>query len=87
LNEVAEHEQNRERGSFVRMTDSDNVVAPRPAPLLSRTPAHTPAANDHGCDPGQHSAAILSEFGFSSNQISTLFADRIITSSIQHSKL
>uniref|UniRef100_A0A8D2CPY7 Alpha-methylacyl-CoA racemase n=1 Tax=Sciurus vulgaris TaxID=55149 RepID=A0A8D2CPY7_SCIVU len=74
--EVAHHEHNRERGSFI--TDEEQHVSPRPAPLLSITPA-TPSAKR---DPfiGEHTEDILKEFGFNQEEIDQLRSDRIIES-------
>ncbi|MBZ3877924.1 Alpha-methylacyl-CoA racemase [Sciurus carolinensis] len=74
--EVAQHEHNRERGSFI--TDEEQHLSPRPAPLLSITPA-TPSAKR---DPfvGEHTEDILKEFGFNQEEIDQLLSDRIIES-------
>lgn len=72
---VAEHPHNKERGSFVRSDEGE--VSPRPAPVLSRTPA-VPAT---GRDPfhGEHTYEVLSENGFSAKEISHLEASGAIT--------
>lgn len=65
---VAAHPHNKERGSFV--CNDEGEVSPRPAPVLSRTPA-VPAM---GRDPlvGEHTYEVLSENGFSAKEISDL---------------
>lgn len=65
---VAAHPHNKERGSFV--CNDEGEVSPRPAPILSRTPA-VPAM---GRDPlvGEHTYEVLSENGFSAKEISDL---------------
>ncbi|CAH2296527.1 alpha-methylacyl- racemase [Pelobates cultripes] len=66
LNEVTAHQHNKERGSFI--INDQGEVSPRPAPLLSRTPA----APDTSRDPfvGEHTYEVLSEYGFSAKEIS-----------------
>lgn len=65
---VAAHPHNKERGSFV--CSDEGEVSPRPAPVLSRTPA-VPAM---GRDPlvGEHTYEVLFENGFSAKEISDL---------------
>lgn len=66
LNEAPEHPHNRARQTFL---DIDGVMQPAPAPRFSRTPAEiqgTPAK----C--GEHSEAILHDWGFSAAQIEAL---------------
>ncbi|XP_004385291.1 alpha-methylacyl-CoA racemase isoform X1 [Trichechus manatus latirostris] len=72
--EVAHHDHHKERGSFI--TDEEQGVSPRPAPLLSSTPA-TPSFRR---DPfvGEHTEDILKEFGFSQEEIDQLNSDKII---------
>lgn len=72
--EVAHHAHNKERGSFI--TDGEKGVSPRPAPLLSNTPA-TPCLER---DPliGEHTEEILKEFGFSQEEVDQLYSDKVI---------
>lgn len=63
--QVQHHSHNRFRGSFLP------GGMPRPAPLLSRTPA-TPTSLECMVEPGQHSREILSENGYSDQQIDRL---------------
>ncbi|XP_044088918.1 alpha-methylacyl-CoA racemase isoform X1 [Neovison vison] len=75
--EVAHHHHNKERGSF--LTDGEQGVSPRPAPLLSDTPAVPSARRDPFV--GEHTEEILREFGFSQEEINQLTLDKIIESS------
>ncbi|XP_020851090.1 alpha-methylacyl-CoA racemase isoform X1 [Phascolarctos cinereus] len=77
LEEAALNEHNRERGSFI--TDEDHNVSPRPAPLLSRTPA-VPSTKRNPLK-GEHTEEILQEFGFSKEEINQLYLDKIIETS------
>ncbi|XP_004605615.2 alpha-methylacyl-CoA racemase [Sorex araneus] len=74
--EVAHHGHNKDRGSFI--TDGKQDTSPRPAPLLSNTPA-TPSSKREPMV-GEHSEEILKEFGFSQEEIDQLKADKIIES-------
>ncbi|CAI9546532.1 unnamed protein product [Staurois parvus] len=80
---VAAHPHNKERGSFV--CNDEGEVSPRPAPVLSRTPA-IPAM---GRDPflGENTYEILSENGFSAKEISDLQASGAIASNKPKSQL
>ncbi|XP_036919037.1 alpha-methylacyl-CoA racemase [Sturnira hondurensis] len=71
------HDHNQERGSFI--TGVERGVSPRPAPLLS----HTPATPSSGRDPlvGEHTEEILREFGFSQGEIDQLYSDKVIEGS------
>ncbi|XP_045042304.2 alpha-methylacyl-CoA racemase isoform X2 [Desmodus rotundus] len=76
FDEVSHHDHNKERGSFI--TDAEQGVSPRPAPLLS----NTPAIPSFGRDPfvGEHTEEILKEFGFSQEEINQLHSDKVIES-------
>lgn len=76
FDEVSHHDHNKERGSFI--TDAEQGVSPRPAPLLS----NTPAIPSFGRDPfvGEHTEEILKEFGFSQEEIDQLHSDKVIES-------
>ncbi|XP_004447823.1 alpha-methylacyl-CoA racemase [Dasypus novemcinctus] len=76
LEEAPHHDHNRERGSFI--TDGGQGVSPRPAPLLSRTPAIPSSERDPFV--GEHTEEILREFGVSQKEIDQLHADKIIES-------
>ncbi|XP_068958550.1 alpha-methylacyl-CoA racemase-like isoform X2 [Petaurus breviceps papuanus] len=77
LEKAALNEHNRERGSFI--TDDDDNVSPRPAPLLSRTPAVP--SNKRNPLEGGHTEELLQEFGFSKEEIHQLNSDKIIETS------
>ncbi|XP_029434960.1 alpha-methylacyl-CoA racemase [Rhinatrema bivittatum] len=72
--EAALHPHNKERASFFMNAKED--VSPRPAPLLSRTPA-TPSTRR---DPlvGEHTHEILKEYGFTEGEITNLQSAGII---------
>ncbi|XP_058572893.1 alpha-methylacyl-CoA racemase isoform X1 [Neofelis nebulosa] len=72
--EVTQHDHNKERGSFI--TDEEQSVSPRPAPLLSDTPALPSSKRDPFV--GEHTEEILQEFGFSQVEINQLTSDKII---------
>ncbi|XP_077319013.1 alpha-methylacyl-CoA racemase [Lithobates pipiens] len=65
---VAAHPHNKERGSFV--CSDEGEVSPRPAPVLSRTPAVPAMARDPLV--GEHTYEVLFENGFSAKEISDL---------------
>ncbi|XP_076973045.1 alpha-methylacyl-CoA racemase [Tamandua tetradactyla] len=70
------HDHNQKRGSFI--TDEAMGISPRPAPLLSSTPAIPSSKRDPFV--GEHTEEILKEFGFSQEQIDQLHSDKIIES-------
>ncbi|XP_069348744.1 alpha-methylacyl-CoA racemase isoform X1 [Eulemur rufifrons] len=72
--EVVHHDHNKERGSFI--TDEEQGVSPRPAPLLSSTPAIPSSKRNPFV--GEHSKEILKEFGFNQEEIDQLNSDKII---------
>ncbi|XP_077672855.1 alpha-methylacyl-CoA racemase isoform X2 [Eretmochelys imbricata] len=74
LDEVALHEHNKERSSFIK--NDQEEISPRPSPLLSRTPA-TPSPRR---DPfiGEHTEEILLEFGFTKEEIAKLHSEKVI---------
>ncbi|KAM5331530.1 alpha-methylacyl-CoA racemase [Glossophaga mutica] len=74
--EVSHHDHHKERGSFI--TDEEQGVSPRPAPLLSNTPAIPSSRRDPFV--GEHTEEILREFGFSQKEIHQLYSDKIIES-------
>lgn len=70
--EAPDHPHNQARGNF---TVIEGVIQPAPAPRFSRTNAEI------GCPPafpGQHSEAILQDWGFTADDIASLKSDRII---------
>ncbi|CAI5787707.1 alpha-methylacyl-CoA racemase [Podarcis lilfordi] len=71
---AASHPHNKERGSFLK--NDQEEISPRPAPILSRTPA-TPSSKR---DPfiGEHTEDILLDYGFSREEISQLHSLKVI---------
>jgi len=78
--EAGKHPQNMARGSFL-----ENGM-PRPAPILSRTPA-VASSSPNNLDFGSHTTEILSEAGFTDKDINTLLEKRIIEQADIKSKL
>ncbi|MEI7882751.1 MAG: CaiB/BaiF CoA-transferase family protein [Actinomycetota bacterium] len=68
MSEAAKHPHNVARKTFIEV---DGVTQPAPAPRFSRTAAALPSAPAHA---GQHSVAVLSDWGFDADRISTLIA-------------
>jgi alpha-methylacyl-CoA racemase len=64
--EAPAHPHNAARGTFVEI---DGVTQPAPAPRFSRT---QPAAGQAAAAPGQHSAAVLADWGWDGESIETL---------------
>ena len=59
---------------------------PRPAPVLSRTPAEA-AGGSNTLDWGLHTREILSEMGYTDTDIDTLLQQRIAQQAQDNSKL
>ncbi|XP_006789163.1 alpha-methylacyl-CoA racemase [Neolamprologus brichardi] len=74
FDQVSSHPHNRERGSF--MKDSSGEESPRPAPVLSRTPAEPCLTSDPVT--GEHTAEVLQEYGFTSPQINQMLSAGVI---------
>jgi len=70
--EAPAHPHNRARGAFVEI---DGVVQPAPAPRFSRT---APEAGAAPATPGQHSEAILADWGWSADAIEKLKTLQVI---------
>jgi alpha-methylacyl-CoA racemase len=68
MSEAAKHPHNVARKTFIEIA---GVTQPAPAPRFSRTSAALPSAPAHA---GQHSSAVLADWGFSTDRISTLLA-------------
>ncbi len=73
LGESPGHPHNVQRETFV---DVAGIIQPAPAPRFSRTAAEI---SRPPCRPGQHSREVLSEWGFTKEQIQALEADQVIT--------
>ena len=63
LDEAADHPHNKARSTF---TELDGITQPSPAPRFSRTPA---GLTRRPPLPGEHTAAVLAEFGFTPQEI------------------
>lgn len=75
LEESSRHPHNVARDTFVTI---DGVIQPAPAPRFSRTPgriSHPPSI------PGEHSRAILSDWGFEDEEIQRLMSEQIVSQS------
>jgi alpha-methylacyl-CoA racemase len=68
MTEAAKHPHNIARQTFIEV---DGVTQPAPAPRFSRTTAALPSAPAHA---GQHSRAVLADWGFDSDRIAALLA-------------
>ncbi len=66
MNEAMKHHHNVARGTFVTV---DGVPQPGPAPRFARTPSAVPRGPAHA---GEHSAEVLSDWGFDKASISAL---------------
>ncbi len=66
--EAPEHPHNKARGTFV---EEDGVIQPAPAPRFSRTPG---AVQRPPAEPGEHTDAVLSDWGFAADEIEKLRA-------------
>ncbi len=67
LDETARHPHNASRGTL--LVGKDGHAEPAPAPRLSRTPGEAGAAMPQ---PGEHTAAVFAEFGFTDSEIESL---------------
>ena len=68
IDEAAAHPHNRARGTFVEFAGVEQAA---PAPRFSRTPGELKQPPP---EPGEHTDAVLTEFGFSAEEIATLRA-------------
>lgn len=74
LDEAGSHTHNRERGSF--LMNAQGEVSPRPAPVLSRTPAQPCLSRDPLV--GEHTRAVLEEYGFDPAYIKQLLSTGVV---------
>uniref|UniRef100_A0A3Q1F212 Alpha-methylacyl-CoA racemase n=1 Tax=Acanthochromis polyacanthus TaxID=80966 RepID=A0A3Q1F212_9TELE len=81
--QVSAHPHNQERGSFVK--DSSGQESPRPAPVLSRTPAEPGLGSSP--DPGEHTVEVLEEYGFASSEIDKMVAAGVVECNAIKAKL
>ena len=72
LNEVEHHPHNRERGLILTI---DDVPQPAPAPRLSRTPGRAAPARGRR---GANAEEILSELGYSEENVRSLFKNVVV---------
>ena len=72
LDEAPDHPHNRQRNTFVEV---EGVIQPAPTPRFSKTP---PELQSPPPTPGEHTKAVLGEFGFSADEIAGLEAARAI---------
>ncbi|XP_044030132.1 alpha-methylacyl-CoA racemase [Siniperca chuatsi] len=83
FDQVSSHPHNQERASFIK--DSRGEESPRPAPVLSRTPAEPCLATDPII--GEHSVEVLEEFGFTSAEIDQMQAAGVVECNAVKAKL
>lgn len=81
--EVSTHTHNRERASFFE--DATGQESPRPAPVLSRTPAEPGVALDPGI--GEHTVEVLQEYGFRPSDIDQMLAAGVVECNAIKAKL
>ncbi|NXR35681.1 AMACR racemase, partial [Zosterops hypoxanthus] len=74
LDDAASHQHNKERSSFIK--NDQGEMSPRPAPVLSRTPAVPSRKRDPFI--GEHTEEILLEYGFTKQEIAKLHSDKAI---------
>ena len=72
MEEAPKHPHNKARGTFVEIA---GVIQPGPAPRFSRTQAEIQGPP---AQPGQHTDAVLSDWGFTAEEIASLHAARIV---------
>ena len=75
MSEAAKHPHNVARQTFVEV---DGITQPAPAPRFSRSSAALPSAPAHA---GQHSRAVLADWGFSADHITALIASGAVVDS------
>ena len=75
MSEAAQHPHNVQRGTFVEIA---GVMQPAPAPRFSRTSAQVASPPAH---PGQHSRAILTDWGIDPERIEALLASAAVVNS------
>jgi alpha-methylacyl-CoA racemase len=73
MEEAPKHPHNKARNSFVEV---EGVIQPGPAPRFSRTKEKIQGPPPQ---PGQHTDEVLSEFGFSKDEIAKLRASEVVT--------
>ncbi|KAM9337978.1 alpha-methylacyl-CoA racemase [Symphorus nematophorus] len=81
--EVSSHPHNQERDSFIK--DSSGDESPRPAPVLSLTPAKPSLVPDPVI--GEHTVEVLKEYGFTSAEIDQMQAAGVVECNTVKAKL
>ncbi|XP_033229444.1 alpha-methylacyl-CoA racemase [Belonocnema kinseyi] len=84
LDNVKSHPHNSARGTF---SVSDEVLIPKTAPGLSRTPGISSVTRGSTPEHGEHTIEVLSEYGFSSSEIKNLVSSGIVHSEKKQAKL
>ncbi|NXD27585.1 AMACR racemase, partial [Spelaeornis formosus] len=74
FDDAVSHQHNKERSSFIK--NDQGEISPRPAPVLSRTPAVPSCKRDPFR--GEHTEEILLEYGFTKQEIAELYTDKVI---------
>lgn len=72
MSEATKHPHNVARNTFINIA---GVTQPAPAPRFSRTSPATPTAPAHA---GQHSRAVLADWGFASERIDLLIGSGVV---------
>lgn len=72
MEEATHHPHNLARGTFVEV---GGITQPGPAPRFARTPAGVPAP---AAAPGEHTAEILADCGFTEEEVAGLRADGVV---------
>ncbi|XP_070780960.1 alpha-methylacyl-CoA racemase [Enoplosus armatus] len=83
FDQVSSHPHNQERASFIK--DSSGDESPRPAPVLSLTPAEPCLASDPVI--GEHTVDVLEEYGFTSAEIDQMRAAGVVECNVVKAKL
>ncbi|XP_047229411.1 alpha-methylacyl-CoA racemase isoform X2 [Girardinichthys multiradiatus] len=83
FDQVSSHPHNRERGSFIKNSSGEEF--PRPAPVLSRTPAEPCLASDPAV--GEHTVEVLQDYGYTSTEIDKMLASGVVECNAVKAKL
>ena len=86
MEEAPHHPHNVSRNSFTPSVYSPGRYEPRPAPVLSRTPATLPPELK-APRIGEHSIEILTEAGYSKERIQEFLAEKIVIVDKEKAKL
>ncbi len=73
IDEASQHPHNQSRGAFVNFAGAEQVA---PTPRFSRT---APELKQAPPEPGEHTDAVLAEFGFSADDIAQLRASQAVS--------